>query len=65
MGVNEWLQAYATETGSVYLDYYSALVAGRALKKEYTTDGFLLKDTAYAVMTPLTSQAIAQALGKK
>jgi lysophospholipase L1-like esterase len=65
MGVNEWLESYAAETGSVYLDYYSALVAGRALKKEYTTDGFLLNDAAYAVMAPIAERAIAKVLGKE
>jgi lysophospholipase L1-like esterase len=65
MGVNEWLQAYAAESGSVYLDYYSALVSGRALSKDYTTDGFLLNESGYAVMAPLAERAIAQALSKQ
>jgi lysophospholipase L1-like esterase len=65
MGVNEWLKNYASETGSVYLDYYPALAEGRALKKEYTLDGFLLNAAAYAAMAPLAERAIAEALGRK
>ncbi|MFN0119792.1 MAG: SGNH/GDSL hydrolase family protein, partial [Blastocatellia bacterium] len=53
IGVNNWLKEYAAQTGSVYLDYYAALGEGRNLKKEFTTDGVLLNDAAYAVMAPL------------
>jgi len=64
LGMNEWLHEYARESGSVYLDYYSALAEGRALKREFTTDGFLLNDAAYQVMAPLAERAIAKALGR-
>jgi lysophospholipase L1-like esterase len=63
IGMNGWLKDYAAETGSVYLNYYAALAGGRALKKEFTTDGFLLTDAAYDVMAPLAARAIAEALG--
>jgi lysophospholipase L1-like esterase len=62
MGVNEWLTDYAKQTGSVYLDFYSALVQGRNLKKEFTGDGLHLNDAAYAVMAPLAERAIVEAL---
>ncbi len=65
MGMNGWLKDYAAESGSVYLDYHSALAEGRTLKKDFTTDGFLLNDAAYNVMAPLAERAIAQALGEK
>jgi len=65
LGMNGWLKDYADQSGSVYLDYYSALADGRTLKKEFTTDGFLLNDAAYNVMAPLAERAIAEALGKK
>ena len=65
MGINEWLKDYAAQTGSVYLDYYSALAEGRTLKKDLTVDGFLLNDAAYAVMTPLADRAIREALDRK
>jgi lysophospholipase L1-like esterase len=64
MGMNEWLKDYAAESGSVYLDYYSALAEGRNLKKELTIDGFLPNDAGYAIMAPLAEAAIAQAVGK-
>jgi lysophospholipase L1-like esterase len=60
--LNEFLEEFATRTGSVYLDYYSALADGRTIRKEYTVDGFLLSDAAFRVMAPLAEKAIAQAL---
>ncbi len=65
IGMNNWLEEYAKESGSVYLNYYAALGEGRNLKKEFTSDGVLLNEAAYAVMAPLAEQAIAQALGKQ
>lgn len=65
IGMNGWLKEYAAESGAVYLDYYSALAAGRALKKDLTIDGFLLNDAAYQLMAPLAERAIAAALEKK
>lgn len=63
IGMNNWLEEYAQESGSVYLNYYAKLGEGRNLKKEFTSDGVLLNEAAYAVMAPLAEQAIAQALG--
>jgi len=65
IGINSWLKEYARESGSVYLDYYSAMADGRNLKKELTGDGLLPNDAGYAVMAPLAEQAIARALGKQ
>ena len=62
LGMNGWLRDYAEKTGSVYLDYYSALAEGRAFKREWTKDGLLPNDAGYAVMTPLAEAAIAKAL---
>lgn len=62
IGLNGWLKEYASETGAVYLDYYSALVEGRAFKKELTADGILPNAAGYRLMTPLAEAAIAQAL---
>jgi lysophospholipase L1-like esterase len=64
IGLNNWLEEYAKESGSVYLNYFAAL-GGRNLKQEFTSDGVLLNEAAYAVMTPLAEQAIAQALSKQ
>lgn len=65
IGTNNWLKEYATESGSVYLDYYSAMAEGRNLKKELSDDGLLPNEAGYAVMAPLAETAIAQALVKK
>lgn len=64
IGLNNWLEEYAAASGSVYLNYFAAL-GGRNLKKEFTSDGVLLNDAAYAVMAPLAEAAIAQALNQK
>jgi lysophospholipase L1-like esterase len=65
IGMNGWLKDYAAESGSVYLDYYRALVDGRNFKKELTSDGFLPNDAGYEAMAPLAEEAIAQAVAKK
>lgn len=65
IGVNNWLKEYAAQSGSVYLDYYSAMAEGRNLKKELSDDGLLPNDAGYAVMAPLAETAIAQALGRQ
>jgi lysophospholipase L1-like esterase len=61
-GLNDWLEEYAEETGSVYLNYYRALADGRSFKAEWTKDGVLPNEAGYAVMAPLAEQAIAKAL---
>ena len=65
IGLNGWLKDYAARSGSVYLDYYSALADGRAIKKDLTVDGLIPNDAGYERMAPLAEQAVAQALGKK
>jgi lysophospholipase L1-like esterase len=65
IGMNGWLKGYAAESGSVFLDYYTALTEGRNFRKELTSDGFLPNDAGYAVMAPLAEAAIAKALGNK
>src|SRR5438309_7157538 len=39
IGLNGSIKRYAAASGSVYLDYYSALASGRDFKKELTSDG--------------------------
>ncbi len=65
IALNGWLKKFAADNGLVYLDYYSALAQGRALKTEYTVDGFLLNDAGYAVLAPLAERAIADALARQ
>jgi lysophospholipase L1-like esterase len=62
IGLNGWLKEYAQKSGSVYLDYYSALVEGRAMKKDLTVDGVIPNDAGYEKMAPLAEKAIAAAL---
>jgi acyl-CoA thioesterase I len=65
IGLNGALREYAAESGSIFLNYYAALVNGRDFKSELTVDGLLPNQAGYAVMAPLAEQAIAQALGHK
>lgn len=62
LGLNNWLKEYAAKNGLVYLDYHSALVEGRFLKKSLTIDGLVPNAAGYAVMAPLAEKAIAEAL---
>ncbi|MEO7651259.1 MAG: SGNH/GDSL hydrolase family protein [Bryobacteraceae bacterium] len=65
IGINGWLKEYAGRSGSVYLDYYSALAEGRGMKKELTVDGLIPNEAGYESMMPLAEQAIARALAAK
>ncbi|HEX3876098.1 MAG TPA: SGNH/GDSL hydrolase family protein [Bryobacteraceae bacterium] len=65
IGLNGWIKDYAAQSGSVYLDYYAGLAAGRDFKKNLTSDGLLPNQAGYAVMAPLAEKAIAQALAAK
>ncbi|MCI0389729.1 MAG: SGNH/GDSL hydrolase family protein [Acidobacteria bacterium] len=65
IGMNGWLRDYAAQSGSGYLNYYSAMAEGRNLKRELTSDGLLPNDAGYTVMLPLAEAAITQALGNK
>jgi lysophospholipase L1-like esterase len=62
IGLNGWLKEYAAKSNSIYLDYYSALVEGRAMKRELTVDGLIPNDAGYEKMAPLAERAIALAL---
>jgi len=62
ISLNGWIRDYAERSGSVYLNYYSALADGRNFKKELTSDGLLPNAAGYAVMAPLADRAVAEAL---
>jgi acyl-CoA thioesterase I len=62
---NEWLQEYAAASGSIYLDYFSALAEGRNFRKPLTVDGLVPNEAGYDAMAPLAERAITQALAKK
>ena len=63
-GINAGLRDLARQTGSVYLNYYGALVEPRTrqMKKELTDDGYLPNAAGYALMTPLAEKAVNDAL---
>jgi lysophospholipase L1-like esterase len=65
IGLNGWIREFAARSGSVYLNYYSALAEGRDFRKALTRDGLMPNDAGYAVMAPLAEQAIASALVQK
>ena len=60
---NAWLKSYAAEKGAVYADYYAATVdANGNLREGHTNDGLHPNAQGYALMAPVASAAIAQAL---
>jgi acyl-CoA thioesterase I len=61
---NEWLQEYAKTSGSVYLDYFTALADGGAFREALTADGVVPNAKGYAAMAPFAEAAIAKALRK-
>ena len=64
--LNEWIKAYASEHGYVYLDYFSAMVDDKGLLKiDLTNDGLHPQAKGYSVMAPLAEKAIEQALAQK
>ena len=65
LGLNRGIKSYAAQSGSVYLDYFSAMAEGRDMKKDLTVDGLMPNTAGYNVMAPLAEQAIAQALGTR
>jgi len=64
IALNKMIKAYADKSGSVYLDFFSAMVDDRnGLKSEYSKDGVHPNDAGYNVMEPLTEVAIEKAFG--
>jgi lysophospholipase L1-like esterase len=64
IGLNGWIKDYAEKSGSVFLNYYSALADGRNFKKDLTVDGLMPNEAGYRVMAPLAEKAIVEALAK-
>jgi lysophospholipase L1-like esterase len=62
--LNSLIREYCARAGAIYLDYYSALAEGGNLKKSLTGDGVLPNEAGYAVMAPLSENAIAEAIRK-
>jgi lysophospholipase L1-like esterase len=63
--LNQWLKEYAAKSGSVYVDYFSAMVDERpGCKAELCSDGVHPTDAGYTLMVPLVEKGIAEALAK-
>jgi lysophospholipase L1-like esterase len=64
LALNRWLREYCAKNGTVYLDYFSALVDEKGLlKKELADDGLHPNAAGYKIMSPLAEGAIEKALG--
>jgi len=60
---NAWLKSYAASKGAVYADYYTATVDDSGFLRDGTTgDGLHPNAAGYALMAPVASAALAQAL---
>ncbi len=61
--LNAWIKSYAAQSGSVYLDYHTALVDDDGGMKPGTSkDGVHPTPAGYAIMAPLAQAAVDQAL---
>jgi lysophospholipase L1-like esterase len=61
--VNDWMKAYASKHGHIYLDYFPPMIDQRGLlKTELSGDDLHPNDKGYAIMSPLAEAAIAKAL---
>ena len=64
IALNKLIKSYADKSGSIYLDFFSAMVDERnGLKTEYSKDGVHPNEAGYNVMEPLTEVAIEKAFG--
>ncbi|MFN3312393.1 MAG: GDSL-type esterase/lipase family protein [Hyphomonas sp.] len=61
--LNQWLEAYAAETGSVYVDYHSLLSTdGSSMSQDLTHDGVHPHRDGYAAMRQAAQTAIEAAI---
>ena len=64
--LNAWIKDYASKTGAVYLDYYSAMVDDKGmLKTELTYDGLHPNNAGYELIEPIAQKAIDAATASK
>jgi lysophospholipase L1-like esterase len=63
--LNDWLKTYASKSGAIYADYFSALVDAKGfLKDGISTDGLHPNAMGYALMAPVAEASIQRALIK-
>src|SRR3954470_12576053 len=63
VALNAWMKHYADSTGSVYVDYHSAMRDDRnGMRAELAADGVHPNEAGYQIMVPLVEQGIAAAL---
>ncbi len=63
LALNDWLKSYAAEKGAVYADFHTATVDAEGfLRDGITNDGLHPNAQGYALMTPVVSEAIEEAL---
>jgi len=61
--LNAWIKDYARQSGSIFLDYFSAMSDEKSgLKSTLSEDGVHPTPAGYALMAPLAEKAIAEAL---
>jgi lysophospholipase L1-like esterase len=61
--INDWMKKYAAAEGHIYLDYFSAMLdQSGLLRSELSGDDLHPNAQGYAIMAPLASAAITQAL---
>ena len=63
VALNAWMKHYADSTGSVYVDYHSAMRDDRqGMRPELASDGVHPNEEGYKIMVPLVEAGIATAL---
>ena len=63
VALNAWMKHYADSTGSIYVDYHSAMRDEKnGMRAELATDGVHPNEAGYKIMAPLVEQGIAAAL---
>ena len=65
IALNAWIKQYAAKAGAVYLDLHTPMADERGgMKANFSSDGVHPNAAGYALMSPLTERAIAQALAR-
>ena len=63
--LNNWLQSYARDSGTVYADYWAVLHAGNAMRADLSSDSVHPNEKGYTAMAPVAEIAIRRALKAK